>query len=221
MPRGPRIVIENIPYHIIVRGNAQQIVFHENEDYELYLSLLKRYKEKFGFKLYHYVLMPNHPHLISEVSQKKHLQKIMQGQGLAYSQRYRLKYKTSGYLWQGRFKSMIIEKDIYLLECGRYIERNPVRANLVSEPSLYPWSSYKFYAYGIKDDLIDINPLYLTLGHTPEERQRNYRNYVSARDNELFFQDGGILGSEKFCNELKETLGKLKRRGRGRPKIEK
>ena len=223
MSRGPRIVVENMPYHIIIRGNARQVVFHENKDYEIYLRLLKGYKEKFGFKLYHYVLMANHVHLILEVNQKGHLQKIIQGLNLSYSQRYRLKYKTSGYLWQGRFKSMLIERNVYLLECGRYIERNPLRAGLVKDITLYPWSSYKFYAYGEEDGLTDLDSLYSAMGSISEERQRNYRDYVlSARDSEskglLAFQDGGVLGSDDFRHQMEEILGRLKKWKRGRPR---
>lgn len=83
-----------------------------------------------------------------------------------------------GHVYQNRYKSFLIEDDAYLLECGRYIERNPLRACIAGHPSMYYWSSYKFYANGKKDDIININPVYETLGNTGIERQKAYKEYV-------------------------------------------
>ena len=144
MPRAPRIVIENACYHIITRGNQKQCVFRETGDYETYLSILSKYKKGYKFKLYCFCLMPNHVHLIIEVKGQRELSKIMKCLNLSYAIYFNSKYKKIGHLWHDRFKSRIIEKDGYLLECVKYIEANPLRASLVSNINEYSWSSYNY-----------------------------------------------------------------------------
>lgn len=144
MPRAQRITIENGYYHIITRGNQKQSVFLESVDYEKYLLILAKYKNKYNFKLYGFCLMPNHVHLIAEVEKSMMLSKIMKCLNLSYTLYFNSKYKKVGHLWQDRFKSKIIGKDAYLLECINYIEANPIRASLVSHIDKYPWSSYNF-----------------------------------------------------------------------------
>jgi len=144
MTRIARIAMDNAVYHIITRGNQKQTVFREQRDYTEYLSRLEFYKKKYAFKLYSFCLMPNHVHLIIEVDVNLKLNKIMRGLNLSYTLYFNFKYKTVGHLWQDRFKSKIIEKDAYLLECISYIEANPLRANLTSNIEEYVWSSYVF-----------------------------------------------------------------------------
>jgi putative transposase len=144
MTRIARIAMDNAVYHIITRGNQKQTVFRERRDYTEYLSRLEFYKKKYAFKLYSFCLMPNHVHLIIEVDVNSKLNKIMRGLNLSYTLYFNFKYKTVGHLWQDRFKSKIIEKDTYLLECINYIEANPLRANLTSNIEEYVWSSYAF-----------------------------------------------------------------------------
>ncbi len=144
MTRIARIAMDNAVYHIITRGNQKQTVFREQRDYTEYLSRLEFYKKKYAFKLYSFCLMPNHVHLIIEVDVNSKLNKIMRGLNLSYTLYFNFKYKTVGHLWQDRFKSKIIEKDTYLLECINYIEANPLRANLTSNIEEYVWSSYAF-----------------------------------------------------------------------------
>ncbi|MEW6095865.1 MAG: hypothetical protein AB1567_04980 [bacterium] len=151
------------------------------------------------------------------------MSKAMQGITLSYTQWHHKKYGSVGYLWQGRFKSMVIERDAYLLECGRYIERNPLRAGIVSDPGKYQWSSYRVYALGEDNNLVDIDPLYESLGKDVITRQKKYKEYViSASDEELRkkiqFQDGGVLGTEDFRREVESRYGIAKRRKRGRPR---
>ncbi len=144
MPRIHRITIKNSCYHIITRGNQKQSVFLESKDYNKYLSLLKKYKEKYQFQLYAFCLMPNHIHLLIEVTEPQTLQKTFRGLNLSYTLYFNYKYKKVGHLWQDRFKSKIIQKDEYFLECIKYIESNPIRASLTPNISDYPWSSYIF-----------------------------------------------------------------------------
>ncbi len=149
MPRIARITLENACYHIITRGNQKQLVFLEPQDYEKYLYLLTKYKKRYKFKLYCFCLMPNHVHLIIEVQDPLKLNKIMRSLNLTYTLYYNSKYKKVGHLWQDRFKSKIIEKDAYLLECINYIETNPLRASLASDITRYRWNSYAFRVSGI------------------------------------------------------------------------
>lgn len=142
MPNGPRIYVDESPYHIMVRGNRKQKVFICNDDYVFYLKILKKYKKKFSFKLYGYCLMPNHVHLIGEIKKAKNISKLMQIVNRLYTGYFNEKYKKVGHLWQGRFKSKVIAKDKYLLNCTCYIEQNPIRANLAQSPMGYTYSSY-------------------------------------------------------------------------------
>src|SRR3989304_6142922 len=137
MPRSARIAPGDYVYHILTRGNNRQDVFQEEEDFKKYMELLLRYKEKYKFKLYHYVLMTNHVHLVLEPTERGGgLAEIMKGINLSYAQHYKRKYKHIGHFWQDRYKSIIISKDDYLLACGSYVELNPVRAMIVTDQKL-------------------------------------------------------------------------------------
>ena len=150
-----RLIINNASYHIMVRGNQKQITFIEEEDFAKYLDLLRHYKREYGFKLYGYCLMPNHVHLILEVEDGIDLSKIMQGLNQAYTLWFNKKYEKVGHLWQGRYKSMVIQKNKYMLDCLEYVELNPIRANISKSPFDYPWSSWKARLGYMKDGLLD------------------------------------------------------------------
>ncbi|MFC1657879.1 transposase [Candidatus Omnitrophota bacterium] len=143
MPRTKRMLLENACYHIINRGNQKQKIFIEGADFEKYLEICKHYKNRYKFKLYAYCLMPNHIHLIIDIKKTNDLAKIMQGLTQTYTSWFNNKYNKVGRLWQGRFKSMVIQKDKYLIDCLKYIELNPVRASLASSPGGYSWSSWQ------------------------------------------------------------------------------
>lgn len=225
MPREPRINISGVIHHVINRGNNRQPVFEDEEDYRKYIELLERYKGRYGFKLYSYVLMNNHVHLLIEAGEKGSISKIMQGITLAHTRYFNLKYKTSGHVWQGRFKSPIVGEDAYLMEVSRYIELNPVRAKIVERPEDYPWSSYTSHAYGKKNPLIEDHVYYELLGKTEEERQTRYREFVKEGLKEKPIEirqsvvSGRGYGSEVYLQKVEETIkAKLRRGRRGRPK---
>ena len=142
MPAGSRLVVENACYHLIARGNQQQKIFREKKDYEEYICRVKRYKKKYGFNLYGYCLMPNHIHMLGEVTPAPKLSRFMASLLRSYTTYFNDKYGKEGHLWQGRFKSRVIVKDRYFIDCLNYIELNPVRADLVKTPYEYIWSSY-------------------------------------------------------------------------------
>ena len=140
MPRHARLLLENTCYHVITRGNQKNTVFRDEVDYGQYLKLLARYKARFASKIYGWCLMSNHIHTVIESNA---LSRFMHGLDLSYAQYFRYRYKTIGHFWQDRFKSYVIQKDQYLLNCITYIEYNPVRAKIVLRPEDYEWSSYK------------------------------------------------------------------------------
>lgn len=180
MPRKPRVLTEAGVYHVITRGNNRQDLFRREADYQTYLNLFEQMKKTYRFHLYHYCLMTNHTHLLMRFFDAEGFQKVMQRVNLIYARHYKKLYDSLGHVFHDRFKSLPIENDSYLLECGRYIERNPLKAGLAKDPCAYPWSSYAFYAEGRPNSLLTANPLYLDLGFSPEERRRQYREYVTS-----------------------------------------
>jgi putative transposase len=142
MPRTARLFIKNALYHVISRGNQKQVVFHEKEDYEYFLTRLKKYKAKYNFRIYAYCLMDNHIHLLIDPGDKLNLTKVMHGMNTSYAMWFNNKYGKCGHVWQDRFKSFVIQKDDYLLNCVTYIEYNPVRKNICLRVEEYPWCSY-------------------------------------------------------------------------------
>jgi len=177
-PNARWYIADNEIYHVVIRGNNRMQTFSGDQDFLAYLELVKKYKQKFPLLLFHYCLMPNHIHLLLKLIHAEDLKKFIQGLSQSYSNYYRRAYGYTGHVWQGRYKSFHIEKDSYLLECGRYIERNPVRAGLVKDPTEWSWSSYHSYAHGEADPLLDPYDFYLDFGDTYSTRQGNYRQYV-------------------------------------------
>ena len=160
-------------YHVMSRGNHKAVVFHEPADFECFLKLTVRYKAELGVLIHHYVLMPNHFHMLirpNGPSGSMFMKKLKLGYALYYS----AKYAKTGHVWQGRFKSVFIDTDEYLAGCGRYIEMNPVRAFLAAKPELWPYSSARHYVVGTHDPIIDDDPTYASLGTAPDARRANY-----------------------------------------------
>jgi len=181
MPRKPREIRQDEYYHILSRGNNRQKLFYEPKDYAVFLRLLKRYINRHSVLLYHYCLMTNHVHLLMR-SDKSHLgiTKTMHGLQTAYASYFKKCRQATGHVFENRFRDFHIDSEAYLLECGRYIERNPVRAKMVAHPEFYPWSSYRHYAGGIKNPLLSPNPMYEALGRSLQDRRRVYRDYVKT-----------------------------------------
>jgi len=170
MPRSKRLIYDGAIYHIAQRGHNKDRLFKSPQDYMALKQIIHLYKGRFIFDIYHYCFMSNHIHILLKVTNGMDFPRILQGITQSYSFHYRKTYKYSGYVYQNRYKSFLIEEDLYLLECGRYIERNPLRAGIVKDLSQYYWSSYNFYAKGRFDGIITMNPLYEALGATQEEK---------------------------------------------------
>ena len=152
MPRGARLLLDNVCYHVISRGNEKKITFQAENDYEKYTQLLIKYKNTYKFKLYGWCLMKNHVHLVIESG---YLSKVMHGINLSYAKYFHYNYKKIGHFWQDRYKSYVIQKDKYLINCISYIEYNPVRAKIVSRPEEHKWSSYRTRILGKNNTLLD------------------------------------------------------------------
>lgn len=226
MPRRPRIIVPNIPLHVIQRGNNRQSCFFAEEDYQLYLEWLQEYASNTGCLVHAYVLMTNHVHLLLTPKEFGSAGTLMKCLGQRYVQYINRTYQRSGTLWEGRFRSCIAQEDSYLLLCQRYIELNPVRAGIVEHPGEYRWSSYHVNGQGSPSDLVSRHPLYISLGQTDEERQIAYRELFR---NEL---EAGVideireatngnftLGNSRFKQEISTMLGRRVTPGKaGRPR---
>lgn len=226
MPRGRRLIpVSDAALHIIARGNNRYYLFANNDDKAYYLSALKGLKEENNIDIFHYCLMTNHVHLVVWLRAQHTLSKCIKQLNLRYFNYYKKTYGYTGCLWQRRFKSNLIDTDTYLLQCGKYIELNPVRAQIVSRPEEYHFSSYRYYACGKPDALITPSPAYLGLSSLEESRREQYIAFVvdSSIINSRSLQAQLFIGSELFIKRLEEYY-KIKNIGlrRGRPmKVEK
>jgi putative transposase len=211
MARPYRLQAENCFYHITSRGDDRKNIFISDHDFEKFLEYLSRAKDKYKFNLYTYCLMPNHYHLFIEILQPN-LSKIMQYVNTAYTVYYNKKRNKTGHLFQGRYKSLLVDEDAYFLELTRYIHLNPVRAKMVDLPQKYRWSSFKGYIKPKTDKYIDYPELISYLGMKPLE----YKDFVlSAIDKNDTLLDkvyaSSFLGTKTF---IKDKLNEF------RPEIE-
>lgn len=206
MPRIARAVARGLPHHVVQRGNNREKVFFDKEDKERYLSLLKKYSDKWDSPLLAYCLMSNHIHLLTRPKGEESLYKMMQGITLCYTQYINGKYKRTGRLWESRYHSCIVDKEKYQWAVARYIEQNPVRAKMVKRAEDYTYSSAKAHIEGIKDNLLG-EELF-------EERQRkDYRELIISdiADKEInsiryHTRTGRPLGGEEFIKRMEKKL---------------
>lgn len=180
MPRPPREIVPGGIYHVITRGNNRQAIFLDKEDRNHYTQLLKTTKNLFEFKLYLYVLMTNHIHLLLKTSpnEKKSLPHIMKSLNLRYTKYFNKKYERTGNLFQPKYFSSLLKEDAHLLELTRYIHLNPLRAQLTSDVKDYPYSSYHHYIDEELDGLLDCQDiLHLFAKRRPTQVAR-YKKFV-------------------------------------------
>jgi putative transposase len=178
MPRKPRVFSPHIAYHIIARGNNRSVLFRSDHDFRRYLELLAFFKTQYAFDVFHYCLMTNHVHLLMRFGDREAFQKVPQRLQLNYAKHVAAKYQHVGHVFQDRFRSLPVEDNRYMLECGRYIERNPVNAGMVGVAEDYRWSSHRFYALGEPNRLITCNPQFADLGPDDGSRRARYREMV-------------------------------------------
>lgn len=206
MPRAPRIVIPGIPLHVVQRGNNRRNCFESDKDFRLYLRCLGSAASAYGVKIHAYVLMSNHVHILVTPSERQSVSKMMQQIGRGYVRYFNDTYSRTGTLWEGRFFSSVVECDDYLLACQRYIELNPVRANIVQDPGDYPWSSYAANGLGEVNQIIEPHRIWIELGIDQPERLANYRRLFRDGGDEHVFrraiQKGLPVGTSSWASAL-------------------
>jgi putative transposase len=225
MPRRPRIIIPGIPLHIIQRGNNRQACFFADDDYRFYLDWAQEYSGRTGCAVHAYAMMTNHVHLLLTPQNKESAGAFMKSLGQRYAQYINRTCRRSGTLWEGRFRSSVIQQDMYLLTCQRYIEMNPVRAGMVDHPGAYAWSSYQTNAQGYPSALITPHSIYHDLGVDDAERLSAYRELFRQElepgevDKIRQATNGNFaLGSSRFQEDISRMLGRRVVPGRaGRP----
>ena len=216
MPRRARIVVPGIPWHIIQRGNNRSACFYTDDDYHKYLDTLKEQADKFDCLVHAYCLMTNHVHLLLTPTHEDSASQLMKHLGQRYVQYINRTYKRSGTLWEGRFRSCLTQSDEYVLACYRYIELNPVRAQMVEHPADYPWSSYQINGQGKCSELVIPHDEYLRIENADLLRQKHYRGLFNSHMepgliDEIRKSTNGnyVLGNERF---KEDTANMLKRR---------
>jgi putative transposase len=225
MARLPRLTLAGYPHHIIQRGNNRQTIFAAVADYQYLLGLLEENAKKFEVDVHAYVLMTNHFHLLATPRTEKGLPLFMQAVGRSYVRYFNDRQTRTGSLWEGRYRSTLIETDRYLLACMAYIDLNPVRAGMVGEVLEYAWSSHGFYVGARSDKLITPHALFWDLANTPFGREVAYadlvRAGVSAEQQASLTKSalaGWALGDKDFVADLqKRTERRVHKVKVGRP----
>ena len=226
MPRRARLSIPGIPWHIIQRGNNRTACFFTDEDYALYLHHLKEQADKYGCDIHAYVLMTNHVHILLTPQEENSASLLMKHLGQRYVQYINRTYQRSGTLWEGRFRSCLTQNEAYVLACYRYIELNPVRAEMVKHPRNYPWSSYRFNAEGRANDILTPHDQYVRQALDERDRRKAYRGLFKAHvddgiDDQIRSATNGnyVLGNKRFQQQIADSLGRRVTKGKaGRPK---
>ncbi len=223
MARLPRFVLVGHPQHVIIRGNNREPIFYADEDYQFYLEKLKKACDKHECDIHAYVLMTNHVHLLITPHKKDGISKVIQMLGRYYVQYFNNTYQRKGTLWEGRYKATLIDSEHYALGCYRYIELNPVRAEMVEHLAEYPWSSYGFNGLGDKNQLVVAHGVYKRLGKTKQERCESYRALFEVAVPQKTIEEireatnkSWVLGSEYFKEKIKDKINRpMNQRARG------
>lgn len=225
MARQLRLTAPGYPHHVIQRGNNRQSVFVDDEDRTQFLAHLRDYARQYRVAVHAYVLMDNHVHLLLTPETGDGLPQMMQAIGRHYVRGFNRRHGRTGTLWEGRYRSTVIEAERYLLACMVYIDLNPVRAGMVAAPADYPWSSHAHHAGLRADALLTPHALYWALGNTPFAREQAYAALVQAgldagRQAALrhAVHSGWALGDEAFTHALgQQTQRRVVKRRAGRP----
>lgn len=225
MARLPRLTLAHYPHHVIQRGNNRQAVFGDTQDFQRMLFLLDENARQFCVAIHAYVLMDNHFHLLATPSTAEALPQMMQAVGRSYVRYFNDRHHRSGTLWEGRYRSTIIQSERYLLTCMVYIDQNPVRAGMVAQARDYAWSSHAHYLGLHTDKLIKPHALFWSLGNTPFAREAAYADLVQIdiqNDKKQALTDsalsGWALGDAAFIDNLQTlTPRRVTMKAAGRP----
>ncbi|RJP69287.1 MAG: transposase [Comamonadaceae bacterium] len=225
MARLPRLTVAGYPHHIIQRGNNRQDIVRSDADREFLLDLLGESARKHQVAMNAYVLMDNHFHLLLTPETAEGVPLMMQAVGRRYVRHFNDRYQRTGTLWEGRYRSTLIQTERYLLACMVYMDLNPVRAGMVADPKNHPWSSHRHHIGQTQDRRITPHPLYWSLGNTPFAREAAYTEMVRAglsAEQQGAITDatlhGWALGDAAFAADLqKRTVRRIARARPGRP----
>jgi putative transposase len=225
MPRHARLRIPGHPWHVIQRGVNRSACFFDDADRRIYLALLRIHASRHGCAIHAYVLMGNHVHLLATPTEDTSVSRMMKAVGERYVRYFNRKHGRTGTLWEGRFRSSIVQSEAYLFECQRYIELNPTRAKLVSHPKDYRWSSYPANASGSPCGLVTPHDLYLAMSSSRIERAEAYQalfgEFREPEDKIRFIREatngGFAIADRAFVHRLQQTTDiPVARRARGR-----
>lgn len=226
MSRRPRLCPAGIAQHVVQRGNNRQACFVADADFRAYLEWLAEAARASAVAVHAYVLMTNHVHLLVTPEADQAVSGMMQTLGRRYVRYFNHCYQRTGTLWEGRYKSALVQDHRYFLACARYIELNPVRAGMVEQPGDYSWSSFRSNAGGESSDLLTPHDEYKALGGNAEARCRAYRalfdqavDPTTCRTIRSAVQSNLVLGNDRFKDELEAlTQRRVRPAKRGRPK---
>jgi putative transposase len=214
MPRPLRLILPDVAVHIIQRGNNRAACFRQDSDCLVYLANLRRLSEKYHCAVHAYCLMTNHVHLLVTPAAAEACAGLMRDLGQRYVQYFNRRYDRSGTLWEGRFRSCIVESAHYVLGCYRYIELNPVRAGMVDHPTGYLWSSYAINSGMRSDPFVSAHSEFVALSADLKSRHAAYRGLFEQHfDTDLLeairdaINGGYPLASESFKSTVLAPLG--------------
>lgn len=227
MARLPRLTVPGYPHHIIQRGNNRQPIFSGEADYRMLMDLLDEHAREAQVAVHAYVLMSNHFHLVATPESAEGIPRMMQAVGRRYVRYFNQRNQRTGTLWEGRYKSTLIQAERYLLACMVYLDLNPVRAGMAADPAAYPWSSHGHYTGVAVDRLVTPHSLYWELGNTPFSREVAYAELVRSgigSDQQRALTDsamrGWALGDTDYVADLqRQTARRVVRTRAGRPRV--
>ncbi len=225
MARLPRLSFAGLPHHVIQRGHNGQPVFLQPSDYQLMLDLLLEYARKFEVAVHAYVLLPNHFHLLLTPHAASGLPQMLQAVGRRYVRHFNDAQGRSGTLWDGRYRSTVLQAELYLLPCMCAMDLNPVRNGLAATAADWPWSSHGHYIGRHMDRLVTPHAQFWGMGNTPFAREASYAELIQAGIGAVQQQElldatlkGWALGDAAFLQELqKATPRRLSKGHAGRP----
>ena len=212
--RLPRLSFPGIAQHIVLRGNNRESIFRTDHDYRTCLLYLEQAADKYGCLVHAYVLMPNHMHLLVTPSDRSGVGRMVQLLARQYVQYFNQRHDRTGTLWEGRYKSALVDGNNYALDCYCYIEKNPQRNGLSESPADYPWSSYRCNAMGASDSLVTPCEAYVALGNDDNERQQRYQLLTQSSQDFSILKEirqqthrSRVVGDSHFKREIELLLG--------------
>jgi len=212
MPRAPRIKGNDICYHIVLRCNNAEFLLRESDDFLQFLAFLRETKKKFALRIYNYVLLHSHAHLMLSTHQDHFIDEVMHNLCLNFARDFNKRHARSGHLWKNRYRCKTILSDLHAIACLRYQHKNPEKAGIVQNSEDWPWSGYNFYVSGKPNDILTEHPSYLQMADSEATRQKFYQDFVqrplTAAENRLF-ERKNYANSMRLKREIRRVMTPL------------